>query len=225
MPKAKPTQIIVHRIELQQSERDTLEAALAGRFVTNAVSGLGSVITGLGNLLTPFTGVLTAIGALYLADKTLEELKEAWDDSVQWGQSWLANRYGGDYEKIPAFLNAEYAQGGWEQVLESDYTTGQGAQVQSQIWRQGYYLVDGNRWGWRGPNFVQLSNNTSALSDGAGVPLPQWLVDRFDIFIYQFRTVPRSQWEHRNPANLWEEFMPFSEYEQYVVNSVHPSGN
>ena len=221
MPKAKPTQVIVHRIELQQSEREALEAALAGRFVTNAVSAAGSVFTGLGNLLTPFTGVLTAIGALYLADKTLDEIKEKWDDSIQWGQSWLANRYGGDYELIPAFLNSQYAQGGWDQLLNGDPMQMQGAEFQSAIWRTGSYLApDG---GYYHPQNGGLSGPFSSNSR-AGT-MPQWLVDRFDIFIYQFRTVPRSQWENRNPANLWEEFMPFSDYEQYVVNSVHPSGN
>ena len=76
MPKATPDQVIVHRLELQQTERDALEAALAGRFVTNAVSGLGDVLTGFGNLLKPFEGVLTAIGALWIADRTLDEIKE-----------------------------------------------------------------------------------------------------------------------------------------------------
>lgn len=223
MPKATPDQVIVHRLELQQTERDALEAALAGRFVTNAVSGIGDVLTGLGNMLKPFEGVLTAIGALWIADRTLDEIKEAWDTSIAMGQSWIANRYGGDYETIPAWLNSQYSMGGWDQIFERDYTTGNGAEVQSQIWRQGYYLADGNRWGWRGPEFRQISN--TGTSDGSGVPLPQWLVDRFDIFIYTLRQSPRSSWENENPATLWEQFMPYSEYEQYVVNSVHPTGN
>ena len=74
MPKAKPTQIIVHRIELQQSDRDTLEAALAGRFVTNAVGSVGSVLSGLGAALSPFGGALTAIATAWLADKALDEV-------------------------------------------------------------------------------------------------------------------------------------------------------
>ena len=221
MPKAKPTQVIVHRIELQQSEREALEAALAGRFVTNAVSAAGSVFTGLGNLLTPFTGVLTAIGALYLADKTLDQIKEAWDNSIQWGQSWIANRYGaGDYEEICAFLNSQYAQGGWNQLLDGDPMQMQGAEFQSQIWRNGSYLAtNGNRYYPQDGILVPVVG-----SDRVGM-MPQWLIDRFDIFIFQFTSgnVPRSQWETQNPANLWEQFMPYSEYEQYVVHSVHPA--
>ena len=76
MPKAKPTQVIVHRIELQETERDTLEAALAGSFVTNGVSAIGSVFSGIGSALAPFRDIFTALGALWIADKTLEELTE-----------------------------------------------------------------------------------------------------------------------------------------------------
>ena len=83
MPKAKPTQIVVHRIELQETERAALEAALAGRFVTNAVSSVGSVLTGFGNMLVPFSGALTAIAGLWIADRSIEEIKEAIDTTVE----------------------------------------------------------------------------------------------------------------------------------------------
>ena len=48
MPKAKPTQVIVHRIELQEKERDMVEAYVGGTVVKNAVvpaaiaAGVGS---------------------------------------------------------------------------------------------------------------------------------------------------------------------------------------
>ena len=77
MPKAKPTSIVVHRIELQETERAALEAALAGNFVTNAVGAIGSVLSGFGQALTPFSGVLTAIGAAYIAEKSVSEIVEA----------------------------------------------------------------------------------------------------------------------------------------------------
>ena len=35
MPKAKPTQVIVHRIELQEKERDMLETLVVGKTVKN----------------------------------------------------------------------------------------------------------------------------------------------------------------------------------------------
>ena len=37
MPKAKPTQVIVHRIELQEKERDMLETIVVGKTVKNVV--------------------------------------------------------------------------------------------------------------------------------------------------------------------------------------------
>ena len=37
MPKAKPTQVIVHRIELQEKERDMLETLVVGKTVKNLV--------------------------------------------------------------------------------------------------------------------------------------------------------------------------------------------
>ena len=37
MPKAKPTQVIVHRIELQEKERDMLEVYVAGKTARNMV--------------------------------------------------------------------------------------------------------------------------------------------------------------------------------------------
>jgi hypothetical protein len=77
MPKSKPSQVIVHRIELQETERAALEAALAGRFVTNGVSAIGSVLTGIGSMLVPFAGVLTAIGAAYIAEKGIEKAIES----------------------------------------------------------------------------------------------------------------------------------------------------
>jgi len=38
MPKAKPTQVIVHRIELQEKEREALEAVTAARVVRDVVT-------------------------------------------------------------------------------------------------------------------------------------------------------------------------------------------
>ena len=89
MPKAKPTQVIVHRIELQETERATLEAALAGRFVTNGVSAIGSVFSGLGAALAPFSGVLTALGALWIADRTLGEIQEIAEKAIETATDYI----------------------------------------------------------------------------------------------------------------------------------------
>lgn len=110
MPKAKPTQVIVHRLELQQTERDALEAALAGNFATNAVSAVGSVLTGMGNLLKPFEGVLTAIGALWIAEKGASAILDAAETTIEEGGKIIdflnPSKQQDAYQYICAFLNA-----------------------------------------------------------------------------------------------------------------------
>ena len=218
MPKAKPDQTIVHRIELQQSERDTLEAALAGRFVTNAASAAGNLLTGIGAALAPFRDVFGALAVLWIADRTLDEIKETWDASIEAGQSWIAQRYGGgDYEQICAWLNAEYSNGGWEQILDGDWRNMEGAQFQSSIWRTGAYMDRGQYY------YVINGNLTGPVGNNPHVgSMPQWLVDRFDIFISLMRRNARGGVPTSHPGELWTEFLPFSDYELWVVSSVHP---
>lgn len=48
MPKAKPTQVIVHRIELQSKEREALEALVVGQTVKNVVVPT-AVVAGVGS--------------------------------------------------------------------------------------------------------------------------------------------------------------------------------
>ena len=48
MPKSKPTQVIVHRIELQEKERDMLEAVVAGQTVKNVVVPV-AIVGGVGS--------------------------------------------------------------------------------------------------------------------------------------------------------------------------------
>ena len=115
MPKAKPTQVIVHRLELQQTERAAFEAALAGKFLTNAVSATGSVLTGLGTMLTPFTGALTAIAGLWIAEKGATALIDAAENTVEQvskiSDFLNPSKQQDAYQYICAFLNA---CSGWE---------------------------------------------------------------------------------------------------------------
>ena len=51
MPKAKPTQVIVHRIELQEKEREFLEALQTTQSIKNvAIAGSAVVVAGIGYL-------------------------------------------------------------------------------------------------------------------------------------------------------------------------------
>jgi hypothetical protein len=105
-PKARPTSVIVHRIELQETERATLEAALAGNFVTNAVSAAGSVLTGFGAALAPFSGVLTAIGAAYLAEKGIQGALDSVETISEAAQIFNPKAQSSAYEYICEFLRA-----------------------------------------------------------------------------------------------------------------------
>ena len=67
MPKAKPTQVIVHRIELQQHERDLLEAYATTQALKNA--GIAAAAVGV-----------TAVG--YLGWKTFHEVKTGEEPSI-----------------------------------------------------------------------------------------------------------------------------------------------
>ena len=229
MGKSKPTQVIVHRIELQETERATLEAALAGRFVTNAATAAGSVFTGIGNLLKPFEGVLTAIGALWIADKGIDVVQDAWEGSIDAGQAWIADRYGGnDYEEICAWLTAQYGINGWDTIFTSPPRVpldGNGAQVQSSLWRHDWYLSFGvyyhfdSNGVWRA-----LPERRAPLGYAAdGGPFPQWLVDQFDAFIASLNraAVSPEMLATKTPAEWWAQWLTYSDYQQYVVSSVH----
>jgi hypothetical protein len=67
-PTAKPTSVIVHRIELQKTERELLEGYVAA-------NGIGSILSGVGNLLNPFSAVIAAIFAAWIAE---EGIKDVW---------------------------------------------------------------------------------------------------------------------------------------------------
>ena len=65
MPKAKPTQVIVHRIELQEKERELIEQVIVGQTVKNVV--------------VPAAVGAAVVSASYLSYKAL---KQAYD----WGE-------------------------------------------------------------------------------------------------------------------------------------------
>jgi hypothetical protein len=64
MPKAKPTQVIVHRIELQEKERDMMETFVVGKTVNN--------------LLEP----AIALGAVWVTYKAAKATHDFVDDEV-----------------------------------------------------------------------------------------------------------------------------------------------
>ena len=68
MPKAKPTQVIVHRIELQEKERDLLEQVVVGQTVKNVA--------------VPVVVAGAVASASYLSYKALKEAYDWGEDAV-----------------------------------------------------------------------------------------------------------------------------------------------
>lgn len=191
MPKAKPTQVIVHRIELQETERAAVEAALAGKFVTNGVTAAGSVLSGIGGLLAPFGGVLTAVFALWAADKTWDMAKEAGEEQKQELQEQAAEAGAPMYNAFTSYLNTMYAVNGRAGICDVPE------------WRQGRFGAVG----------------TSPSIESQYVPELQMRCPNFFIaimhrfFEYYCAQLPVDAVQHQQTAvELFEEFYPLSQY-------------
>jgi hypothetical protein len=68
LPKSKPTQVIVHRIELQEKEREALETIVAGQTVKNVV--------------VPVAITAGVASATYIGYKAAKQFYEWGDDFV-----------------------------------------------------------------------------------------------------------------------------------------------
>jgi hypothetical protein len=73
MPKSKPDKVVVHRIELQQTERDLLEMAILGNVITETTQSLAPILVGLTDP-TKLYGFLTILEMLDLIDTPLPTL-------------------------------------------------------------------------------------------------------------------------------------------------------
>jgi len=76
MPKAKPTQVIVHRIELQEKERDALEAIVAGQTVKNVVV---PIVAGAGIASASYLSYKALKAAFDWGEDAIDE----WQDKVK----------------------------------------------------------------------------------------------------------------------------------------------
>lgn len=80
MPKAKPDQVVVHRIELQEKERDALEAYVAGQTVKNVVLP-ATLAVGVG--VAGFIGYKAAKSAYNWGQDAFDDLKDLGDDVME----------------------------------------------------------------------------------------------------------------------------------------------
>ena len=221
MPKAKPDKVIVHRIELQETERATLEAALAGRFVTNAAQAGASLLSGIGAALSPFTGAFQILAGAWVAGRTWDEIVEViLDPIVDELQRPVLEKYAGDYAMIVAWLNAQYASAGWD-FLGQDYSshdayfaTSEGV---STLWRGNYE----QSYGWKklGDLPVGTYQWVSGTYSKANkrYQMPGWLVDRFDAFCYTMKQPTAASREEKTPAEWWVQFYTYAEFENEII--------
>ena len=59
-PKSKPTETVLHRLELQTAERDVLEMVAASITARNVTASAENLTKGVGNLITPILGASVA---------------------------------------------------------------------------------------------------------------------------------------------------------------------
>ncbi len=121
MPKARSDQVITHRIELQETERATLEAALAGRFVTNSITAVGSVFAGIGSALAPFGGTFTALTALWIADRTFDEIKELTSTVAEKAVDYIFPQLGDAQSMYQFVCSWLESKDGYRDILRRDY--------------------------------------------------------------------------------------------------------
>jgi len=115
-PTAKPTSVVLHRIELQKSERDMLEAAV----MTNAIAKAGQAA---GALLAPFAGALTAIVAAYIAREGVGDIIDIARNKLAERELALANGYAAYLAASYAALNARDEAG--ELIIPLDHPSRQ----------------------------------------------------------------------------------------------------
>ena len=100
MPTAKPTQVIVHRIELQKTEREILEGAAVAQ-------SAGALLSGIGNLLDPFSKPIAVIFAAWIAKEGIEDVWNWIDGKI----NEKDRKLGLDYVRYLDAYNAAVAAG------------------------------------------------------------------------------------------------------------------
>ena len=185
MPKAKPTQVIVHRIELQESEREMLELAVAGNVVTNTVSAAGAIFTGIGSMLAPFAPAFGALTAMWIGDRTLDAIRvdgEARKAEIE--AEYAENKFGYD-QMISAWLRMKYADGGWDAVCS------EASRIE---------LHEGQ--------FQYLNPERGGLPK----PIPLWYFHELLKFLDVICSSPDAR--QSTPSTLWQEWITEEKYGQ-----------
>ena len=95
MPKSKPTQVIVHRIELQEKERAMAEALVAGKTINNIANSINGLVAAAGITAVGYLGVKWWAQQQGNEDASLwdllnnpDKLKKLADEKGLWGGIW-----------------------------------------------------------------------------------------------------------------------------------------
>jgi hypothetical protein len=94
-PKAKSDQVITHRIEFQETERDALEMVAASITARNVTQSVTNLTKGVGNLIDPvlsasFAGVAAALGIIAWYELRNEETsKTTFDYALGEEPGWI----------------------------------------------------------------------------------------------------------------------------------------
>jgi len=83
MPKAKPDQVIVHRIELQEKERELLDEYAKAKVTQSYAASVNKVVLPVVVVAGAGIGYLILDGIYDFAQKHMERFKDGWDKSKE----------------------------------------------------------------------------------------------------------------------------------------------
>jgi hypothetical protein len=123
VPKSKPDKVVVHRIELQQTERDLLEMMVYGSALSNGISTLMPLLTTLTDpaRLYGFLTLLEMAGLMDTPVPTVADLDEAVDALKNWRQNDI-NQAGRAEETKEFHENAAVAVANREKEIHKQKT-------------------------------------------------------------------------------------------------------
>jgi hypothetical protein len=219
MPKAKSTQVITHRIELQTTERDTLQAALAGKFVTNTVSATGDLFRGIGAAIAPFSGAITALAVLWIADRSIEDVIDAARTAGERRKQELEEGFHDDgillLQRVSAWLAAKYAEGGWDAICPPTQTGKEDLALELAA-MSGMFAGLGWAINPQNPNALLDPHGHNFPSNPLGdVVAPEWFISNvLSVFLNTVCDPNNVMARTNDPVDLWSEFYTVTQYGQ-----------
>tara|TARA_Y100001968_G_scaffold290696_1_gene294643 strand:- start:1284 stop:2003 length:720 start_codon:yes stop_codon:yes gene_type:complete len=207
MPKAKSDQVITHRIELQNTEREILETAIlanaASKTLAGVASAVGTAVSGLGQMIAPAMG---ALAAWYIADKTFDEVRELGERQKAGMEEDLAISYEGTYGSIVAWFNSRsIGQIIWD---------AREANVIDFTWEP----KNQNKFFPEVVDDLSFSNPVHQMIFGMDMPqagdprIPNWFAAVIANFIRVLMETPETNFAGKTPGELFAEFYSLEQF-------------